>query len=178
MKKGIIITLPRHDDVTEYLFQFSKEIEKTISEKGINIKILKDDEANKEEFEKVVNKLNYKMIIFNGHGSNNEINGQKGFIISLGINHNLLKERIVYARSCNAGAELGKACTENTKEGCFIGYDRPFHFYVDTLRVGNPLKDNTAKLFLEPSNFVPISLIKGNSTGMANENSKNNFLKI
>ena len=26
MKKGLIITLPRHDIVTEYLFQFSKPI--------------------------------------------------------------------------------------------------------------------------------------------------------
>jgi len=26
MKKGILITLPRHDDVTEYLSQFSQQI--------------------------------------------------------------------------------------------------------------------------------------------------------
>ena len=52
MNKGILITLPRHDDVTEYLSTFSKEIEQEASERGIKIKELKDEEVIKNVFEK------------------------------------------------------------------------------------------------------------------------------
>ena len=177
MKKGILITLPRHDDVTEYLSQFSQQIEDVAKEKSIEIKALRDKEAVKEVFEKIIKKQDYKMVIFNGHGSDKIITGNKEILIEAGVNDNLIRDRIVYARSCHAGAILGVSCTKNSKEGCFIGYDRPFQFYVDTQWTGNPLKDNTAKLFLESSNLVPISLIKGNSASHANENAKKQMLK-
>jgi hypothetical protein len=178
MKKGIIITLPRHDDVTEYLAQFSKQIENLAIDKNIDLKKLDGKEATQKEFEKVINKLDYKMIVFNGHGNPVSIFGHRDeTLIENGLNEFLLYERIVYARSCNSAAILGKECTKNTKEGCFIGYDKPFQFYVDIQWMSNPLKDNTARLFLEPSNLVPISMIKGNSSFDANENSKKQILK-
>jgi len=177
MRREILITLPRYDDVTEYLSQFSQQIEDSAGEKGIKIKKLKDKEAKQKEFEEVINKLDCRMIVFNGHGSAEEIKGQKEIIVKLGVNDDLLRERIVYARSCHAASKLGKECTKNTKEGCFIGYDRPFQFYVDIQWLGNPLKDNIARLFLQSSNLVPVSIIKGNSTSDANENSKRNILK-
>jgi hypothetical protein len=177
MKKGILMTLPRHDDVTEYLSQFSQQIEDFSKEKGVEIKLLKNKEVTKANFEKVIKSQNYKMVFFNGHGSEDSINGYKETILQAGVNDVLLKDRIVYARSCHAAVILGVKCTENSKEGCFIGYDRPFQFYVDTQWIGNPLKDNTARLFLESSNLIPISLIKGNSTSCADENSKRQMLK-
>lgn len=177
MKKGILMTLPRHDDVTEYLSQFSQQIEDLAKEKNIEIKSLRDKEVVKIIFEKIIKSQDYKMIILNGHGSENSINGYKETILQAGVNDFLIKDRIVYARSCNAAAILGVKCTENSKEGCFIGYNRPFQFYVDIRWTGNPLKDNTARLFLESSNLVPISLIKGNSADYANENSKKQMLK-
>lgn len=177
MKRGLVITLPRYDDTTEYLSQFSQQIEKEANDKGVEIKKLKDKEATREEFEKIIKKLDYKMIVFNGHGSNDGINGYKDEIVKVGENEGLLRERIVYARSCNAAVKLGEECTKDTKEGCFIGYNRPFQFYVDIKWTTNPLKDNTAKLFLEPSNLVPISIIKGNSAFNADENSKRQTLK-
>ncbi len=177
MRREILITLSRHDNVTEYLSKFSQQIEDSADECGIKIKKLKDNEAKQKEFEKVIKKLDCRMIVFNGHGSTEEIEGHKEIIVKLGVNDNLLMERIVYARSCHAASKLGKECTKNTKEGCFIGYDRPFQFYVDVQWVGNPLKDNTARLFLQPSNLVPISIIRGNSTSDANKNSKKNILK-
>lgn len=177
MRREILITLPRHDDVTEYLSKFSQQIEDSANKKGIKIKKLKDKEASRKYFEQIIKKLDCKMIVFNGHGSADEIDGQKEIIIKLNVNGDLLKERIIYARSCHAASKLGKECTKNTKEGCFIGYDRPFQFYVNIQWLGNPLKDNTARLFLQSSNLIPISIIKGNSTSDANENSKKQILK-
>ncbi|MBU3912509.1 MAG: hypothetical protein KKE50_00290 [Nanoarchaeota archaeon] len=177
MKRGIIITLPRHDQVTEYLSQYSYQIEDAANENGIEIKKLKDEEANREEFEKVMKKLDYKMVIFNGHGSADSIDGNKKPIVKIGENEALLKERITYARSCHAALVLGRECMKDSKEGCFIGYDRPFQFYVNIQWTGSPLKDNVARLFLESSNLVPISIIKGNSTISAHEKSKRSTLK-
>lgn len=42
---------------------------------------------------------------------------------------------------------------------------------------GHPLADKTAELFLEPSNQVAISLLKGRTVGEAQQNSKKSFLR-
>lgn len=177
MKKGLIISLPNYDDTTEYLFQFSKQIKKEAEDKRIDLKSLEGKRVTRREFEKIVKKLDYRLIVFNGHGSEDGIKGYKEEIVKVGENEGLLKERIIYARSCHAAVKLGKECTKKTKDGCFIGYDRPFQFYIDPKWTSNPLKDNTAKLFLEPSNLVPVSIMKGNSTFDANENSRSRMLK-
>ncbi len=177
MKRGILITLPRHDEITEYLSQFSYQIDEAANERGIEIKKLKDKDVTKNVFEKIIKSQDYKIIVFNGHGSDRTIMGNKEILVEAGVNDFLIRDRIVYARSCHAGAILGKSCTKNSEEGCFIGYDKPFQFYVDVQWVGNPLKDNIARLFLESSNIVPISLIKGNLSIEAHERSKKQMLK-
>lgn len=177
MNKGIIITLPRYEFTVNYLTVYSKKIIEEANKKNIKIKELKEEEANKKYFEDVLKSLDYKMIIFNGHGSEEAISGHKGeLIIQNGINDSLLKGRISYARSCWAGRVLGK-CMEDDKEGCFIGYELPFMFYYDEMWVANPYKDKIAPIFLEPSNLIPISLIKGNTSLQAHEKSKSQTLK-
>ena len=75
------MTLPRHDDITEYLSQFSQQIEDLANEKNIEIKSLRDREAVKIVFEKIIRNQDYKMIILNGHGSEDHINGYKETIL-------------------------------------------------------------------------------------------------
>jgi len=102
-----------------------------------------------------IKKLDYNMIVFNGHGSPKSILGHKNEkIISADENHYLLKDRIIYARSCWSVMELGEKCVRGNKNGCFIGYRIPFMFIIDTTRATNPLKDNTARIFFETSNFI------------------------
>ncbi len=175
MKPGIIITLPRHDQETEYLSCFSVFIEAAAEKKGLSYKKLKDSEATKRDFEKALDKLDFKMVVFNGHGSETAIGGYNNESIIELSNSILLQQRITYARVCGAAAVLGKKCIE--KGGCFIGYQFPFMFYSDERWSATPLKDKIASLFLEASNAVPISLIKGNTTFEANENSKQSLLK-
>ena len=125
MEKRIIITLPRYDDTTEYLSQWSYKIEEIANDKDVKIKKLLDEEANKDEFEKVIKKLNYKIIIFNGHGSSNSICGNNGgAIVTLGVNEYLLRDRITYARACDAAITLGNECVKDNN-GVFIGYIVP-----------------------------------------------------
>jgi hypothetical protein len=177
MRKGILITLPESDDVTTYLSAFSKEIIYAAKENQIEIKTLEKEEATKENFTKIINKLDYKMVIFNGHGSPDKICGHKNKeIISLGVNEQLIRNRITYARSCWALSELGSRCTTGSK-GCFIGYKIPFMFMSNINWTTNPIKDNTAKVFFDTTNLVPIGLIKGHNAEEVDQNSKKSMLK-
>ncbi len=107
MEKGLIITLPYHDDTTEYLSQWSYEVIEKANEKSVKVKKLEGEEANKDSFEKIVRKLNYRMLLFNGHGSNKTICGHNDkIIIEEGNNDILLIDKIVYARSCESASSL------------------------------------------------------------------------
>ncbi len=178
MNRGIIITLPKWDNVTEYLSQFSDQILREAEDKAIKCKTLDGKNANKSNFEKVIKNLDYNLVVFNGHGSPSSIKGHRDeVIIEVGVNENWLKGRIVYARACEAGAVLGKSCVKNDENGCFIGYNFPFVFWADKTWDSVPQKDETARLFLEPSNMVPVSLIKGNTAKEAHKNSRMYILK-
>lgn len=178
MKKGIIITLPRYEYTVDYLTVSSKAVIEEANKKGIKVQELKDKNANKKKFEAFIKSLDYKMVVFNGHGSENTISGHEGKpIVKGGVNDSLLEGRITYARSCWAGRVLGKKCMKNDNKGSFIGYELPFMFYIDNKWRTNPYKDNIAPIFLEPSNLIPISLIKGNTALQAHEKSKKQTLK-
>lgn len=177
MNKGMIITLPESDNVTLYLSKFSKEILEEANKQDVKVKSLIEEEASQKEFEKVLTNLDYKFIMFNGHGSSDSIYGHKDEpIIISGENEHLLKNRIVYARACEAGKKLGRDVV-NESEGCFIGYSNKFIFWADKAWDSVPLKDETAKIFLEPSNMVPISILKGHSTGEADKTARDYMKK-
>ena len=177
MNKGVVITLPRWDNVTEYLSHFSNQIIEEADSVGVKCKTLDGKDANKINFEKVIKNLDYSFVVFNGHGSPESIKGHKDeTLIEVGKNEELLKGRIVYARVCEAAVVLGKLCVEDNN-GCFIGYNFPFVFWADRTWDSVPQKDETARLFLEPSNMVPISLIRGHNAKESNRKSKLHILK-
>lgn len=178
MQDGLLITCPEHDDATAYLTYFSKEIINEATKKSIKTKKIGDKNLNIKDFSSLLNELGYRLVVLNGHGSSDCIFGYKqNIIIQLGKNDHLLKEKLVYARSCNAGEELGQECMKNTKEGCFIGYTLPFIFYMDSRWTTKPSNDWVARLFLVPSNSVPISIIKGHPAIEAHNKAKQEMLK-
>lgn len=178
MQKGLLITCPEHDDATAYLTYFSKIIIKEAEDKTLKIKKIGDKNLNMKEFSAILKKLDYTLIVLNGHGSPDFIYGYKqNIIIKVGENDKLLKEKIVYARSCNAGMILGPVCMKGTNNGSFIGYNLPFIFYMDPRWTTNPHNDKVAGLFLEPSNLVPISIIKGHTASEAHNNAKKQILR-
>lgn len=178
MKQGLLITCPEYDDATAYLTYFSKTILEAAANKSLKTKKIKDKELNMKSFSQIIKRLDYRLTVLNGHGSPDSIFGyKKNLIVKLGKNDKLLKERIVYARSCNAGLILGSKCMDRTKKGCFIGYNLPFIFYMDQKWTTKPHNDKVAELFLDPSNLVPISIIKGHTTLEAHNNAKKGMLK-
>ncbi len=153
--------------------------------KDINVLDLANPRLTKKNFKDIVSEKHPTVIFFNAHGDSNRIYGDKiddveEILVEENVNHELLSNRIVYARACYAGASLGASCTKSG--GCFIGYRSPFTFWIDGTWFAKPLKDETAKLFLEPSNLIVISLLKGNSVKEAVEKSvnmtKKNIMKL
>ncbi len=179
MERGLIITLPDFDNATSYLSYYSKEIIVEVNNKSFKLKEINEKHnLNREYFSEILKKLDYNFIVFNGHGEEDAIYGYKDeVLVKVGENENLLRERIIYARSCDAGLVLGPEIMKNNNHGCFIGYKLPFIFFIDERWSAKPNNDNTARLFLEPSNFVPLSLIKGNSALESHNNSKRAIIK-
>jgi len=83
---------------------------------------------------------------------------------------------IIYARSCEAAQKLGPQCV---KDGAlaFIGYTKKFTVGFTPEKVAHPLEDLVAKLFLEPSNLIPISILKKNSVEEAHLKSQKAMFK-
>jgi len=177
----LLITRPEHDDTTHYLSNWSKEIIDIAENKNIKVFDLNREKAIRNNVELRLNKMSCNLTFFNGHGDFNVIGGHNNEpLIIGGENEGLLKSKIVYAISCKSAKELGP---KSVKIGAisYTGFDDDFIFVYEPENISRPLHDNTAKLFLEPSQLFVKSLIKGNSVKEGMEKTKkllaDNFLK-
>lgn len=176
MSKLLLITRPNYEITTRYLFAWSGIVVDMAKNKGINVVELKKNRANKKEFESRLVKLKPRLVIINGHGSNTCVTGQDSeVLVEAGQNESIFCSKIVYSLSCNSASCLG---IESVKAGalCYVGYKTKFTFFHKN-KITHPLDDDIAKLFLDPSNQVAVSLLKGNKTQDANRKSKEMSLK-
>ena len=175
--KGLLVTRPNHDYATNYLFYWSTFVINLARRKNFRVIDLSKNKANQSDFTSRVNKTNPSFIFFNGHGNETTIAGQnEEILISVKRNLNLLKNRIVFARSCSSAKKLGsKSISLGAR--AFIGYKEPFIFMSDPTMVTKPLSDTTAALFLKPSNLVASTLLKGHSASEADARAKKAFKK-
>ncbi len=173
--KILLITRPDHDKTTHYLSAWSQKIIELANKKNVQVLDLKREKANFKELKSRIIKMSPTLIIFNGHGSENCVTGHEdSILIQTGNNEELLESKIVYAVSCRSAAELGP---KSIKAGAltYIGYTGDFIFCHDMSKITRPLDDKIVGLFLEPSNQVSISLIKGNTSQNATDHSKQFF---
>ena len=171
----LLITRPDHDITTRYLSAWSKKVIKLALKKNIQVLDLKRAKANPKELTSRILKMSPTLIIFNGHGNDNCVTGHEDkILIQAGNNEKLLASKIVYAISCRSAAELGP---KSIQAGAltYIGYTGDFIFCHDMSKIARPLDDKIVGLFLEPSNQVSISLIKGNTSQNAVNRSKQFF---
>ncbi|MDP2860670.1 MAG: hypothetical protein Q8N98_03050 [bacterium] len=171
----LLITRPRYEATTFYLFAWSKKIIEVAIAKNLNVIDLKENRVNKKELTSVIEKTKPELIVLNGHGDADLITGQNGeVLIKVGENEELLAGKIIYVLSCKTAQLLGlRSVAKGTK--CYIGYKEEFLFVHKNLT--KPLDDPWAGLFFEPSNQIPISLIKQHTSGEASEKAKNMYLK-
>jgi len=172
----ILITKPSHDKATSYLASWVSDV--ISSRKSGNFKILADHEVTREQTEECLKKLKPGLILFNGHGSEDEIQGHNDeVIVKKGLNHTALKNTIVYALACDSAVELGPAAVKSGTKA-YIGYDFPFGFLTNKFKECTPEKDELANFFKKPSNQIGISLIKGRTAREAYESSQAAFRKM
>jgi hypothetical protein len=165
MNKILLITRPNHDLATNYLFYWSQLVIQKAKKGRIKVLDLKKNKANKKNFQSYIARHKPKLIFFNGHGSEDAIAGHNDeILVKINKNEETLAGKIVYARSCDAAQKLGPQSIKK-KTIAFIGYKRKYLLGYSQLKISQPLKDEIAKLFLEPSNLIPISLLKGNTAG-------------
>jgi len=177
MDKTILITRPDHDITTRYLFYFAKEVLLLAERKCFKVFDLKKEKASRKEFEGRMKKHNPGLIFVNGHGKEDMICGYDNkFLVKVNKNEKVFKDKTIYALSCQSASKLGR---ESVKKGAisYIGYLKDFFFCYDEHKISRPLEDKIAKLFLEPSNQVVISLIKENTAQGSSKKSKDFFLK-
>lgn len=168
----MLITRPNHDDITRYLYFWSEIIIHQAKKLKKVVIDLAGKKANYQEFIKVLKKNNPLFIIINGHGNKKVVTGFNNEILAQsGLNESVFDRKIVFARSCQSAAILGKSCVKKGTK-TYIGYNEDFVFFVEEDKKNNPLEDKTAKIFLEPSNFIAIALLNGENTGQANDKSK------
>lgn len=172
----MLITRPNHDITTNYLYYWSLILIEYAKETGQSVVDLKGKRANKKEFVSVIKKVEPNFIVLNGHGNEETVTGYNNQPLVNLDSVDILKEKIVYARSCQSAKKLG---VKSVEAGCksYIGYNEDFVFVTGEDRLTRPLHDKTAQLFLEPSNKVVIYLLKGHSSSMANQKSKELYKK-
>ena len=194
MLKKVFVTRPDHDNETKYLYEYSKEYIKFAEDKGMQIISFPENKCNKENVEKLILKQNPDLIIFNGHGNEKVIcgcratedkkvptikikDGQRDEIIIDMNNKEIIKSKIIYSVACSSAKKLGVEVAKSHAKTAFIGYEEEFIFLMDTGKMCKPLSDPIAKPFLEPSNQIVMSLLKGETTGEAYNKSQTVFQK-
>ncbi len=172
----MLITRPNHDITTSYLYYWSEPVIAFARAKNRSVIDLKGKNATPVEFTGRVKKTNPAFVILNGHGNSKTIGGQDNTALVDMKNADILSGRVTFARACSAAKNLGVVAVNGG--GSFIGYDDDFVFQIDEMHVSKPLRDRIAALFLEPSNHVAISLLKGHTSGQSVQRANDLFREI
>lgn len=173
MNKVYFLTRPEHDATTYYLSQWAKGTIEYARRKGIKVIDLHRQRARKQEVKSLLESQCPKLVVFNGHGDDDDVRGHNNEpLITAGQNESLLASKIVYAISCSSAKSLGP---KSVSAGAisYIGYDDDFIFLYEPAKFSRPLQDETARFFLEPSRLFVESLIKGNSVVEARKKCEN-----
>ena len=178
MSKSLLITRPEHDLTTRYISKWSEKIIQEAKDKRIEVIDLHREKANRGRVLGILKKKASltMLVVFNGHGSYTAVTGHNNEPLVTQENADVLASKIVYARSCQSAKGLGQAAVA-ARAIAYIGYQEDFIFLIDEDKISKPLEDMKAALFLEPSNYVIIGLLKGHSVSDANNRSKNLFRK-
>lgn len=181
MARTFLITRPKYDYTTRYLYSWAEKVKNFAKSRGDKVLDLDDDRANKKEFESVVKKTNPAFMLafmfLNGHGNEVSVTGQHGeVLVDEGNSLELLISKVIYALTCRSGRGLGKKSVERGAVA-YIGYDEDFIFMYSESKRTRPQDDKTAALFLDPSNQVAISLLKGQAVEEASRRSKDFFVR-
>lgn len=172
----LLITRPEHDPTVRYLSRWSEQIIKEAEKKGMEVIDLYREKANRKRFIGTLEKSTPELVVLNGHGNKDFVAGHDDEVILLDSDKKAVHTKIIFARSCQSAQILGQKAIANGAIA-YLGYTEDFWLMYNPAKLSRPLKDTTAALFLEPSNYLATTLLKGHSTGAANQRSKAFFRK-
>ncbi len=178
MVKKFLITRPKHDIITSYLYYFSKEIVKTIkSTLDIHVTNLDRNKANRKNLENCLIKEGPRLVFLNGHGDRRRVAGHKDEIILDRKNIKLTKDKIIYSLSCDSLTDLGEL---SIKKGAisYIGYKASFMLVRDPSREGIPAKDKNALPFKRACSTLITSLVFGTPVSISIQRTKEEYRKL
>ena len=168
---GILITRPNHDQITTYLSQWSEYVITLAKSRGKSVFDLFSTKAERKYFEQYLESKKLNFLFLNGHGSSDVICGfNDDVLLDEAANSSVVKGLLIFARSCNAGEHLGQILVDKGVK-TFIGYSKSFSIAINNHYVFRPKDDPLAKLFIEPSNLIATTIIKGNTVQEAHHRS-------
>lgn len=175
MSDTLLVTRPRHDGTTIYLYYWASLVIREAIKKNCRVIDLDGPKAVKMEFTGRMQKVKPDLIFLNGHGSPTSIAGHNNeILLNANDNEEILSGTNVYALSCSSAEKLGRSSIKKGAKS-YIGYIEDFIFLHEKDKISKPLGDKTAGLFLGPSNLVPIALVKGNTPKEAFDRSQKEF---
>lgn len=174
--KTFLITRPGHDLITNYLLHWSKQLIDLANSKGVKVIDLEHEKVNRKDFASRLKKTKPELVMLNGHGNKNVVTGYDNRSLLDARNAHVLDGAVTYARSCSSAHTLGGVAVQSGAKA-YIGYTEPFTMGYDIDKIQHPLEDKVAALFLEPSNHVVISLLKGHTAGESTSRSKKLSMK-
>lgn len=177
MAGHLLITRPEHDYATRYLSAWARNFFDLAKEKGFSIIDLYRERANRKEVESILKKREPGLVVVNGHGSEDSITGHGDKpLLTAKDNSSLLKGKITYAISCRSARVLGQEVGQYA-DTAYIGYQDDFVLlYLEKHRT-RPIEDKLAELFLNPSNLVVTTLLKGHSAKESVLRAQQEFLR-
>ncbi len=174
------MTRPCNDIQTQYLNVLAGELIKEIKEVGEHKVIdLNEEKANRNSFEKAIDKRNPRLVILHGHGSIDCVWGQNEIILDKN-NIQKMNSRIIYALVCDSLHELGRFAIENGGAEAYIGYESHYMITLEPTRSTTPLKDKSFRPFRDLHVMLVLLLISGFSVSEAVEKTKkrmNEFIR-
>lgn len=173
---SILATCPDYDIVTRYLSAWASVVLAEASAKGYNVYSLRLKNANRSKLEGMLTKNKPDILFINGHGNAHQVAGQNNEVILDAASANLIQNTVIYAVSCQSAKVLGQLVVKEGAKG-YIGYIEDFILASQPHKVSKPTSDKTAALFLDPSNHIIRSVIKGHSVEEAAEKGRKEFSK-
>ncbi|MBI4600145.1 hypothetical protein HY732_04490 [Candidatus Uhrbacteria bacterium] len=173
----LLITRPQHDLTTRYISSWAIEAIRHAERKGHAVIDLQKEKANRKEFVGRIEKVKPHIVFLNGHGSSDCVTGHDNeVLVGTGVNHEVLHGRITYALSCASGKFLGSKIGQDN-QSAYIGFNDDFIFAANMKYSTRPLEDTVARPFMESSNQVVNSLLKGHTVDEATERSRDMYRK-
>ncbi len=159
----MLVTCPNYDPATRHLSAWSSLLIEEAKRKNISVIELAGEKARKAPLEGRLRKTKPNFVLLNGHGSQNRVTGQDGEdLIKAGDNASLLEGKVTYAVSCSSAAVLGEE-VGSQPGSAYIGYEKDFAMIQSRDHLSRPLDDPLAEPFMQLSNHVGYSLLKGHS---------------